>query len=227
MSYDPRTIAYLAELLWPPMQLRTDLVQGVHNTLYRQQGLGYQNFQVAPDGIHLTNLAQAPGQISSLTFLPDRMVLREELRGGSIEDFATRLVNVATVSFQALGIGTSLAQQFVLRQLVQPRHGRDGREFITQRLFADSATALPGFGRPLLATGLRFSFGPAEPGREAFHLRIESWPQDPRSLWLENTASFAQPLTAENLPQLGGYLYAAYRFLTGPVCDYLSSFDQA
>ena len=65
MSYDPRSIAFTAELLYPPHQLRADLVQSIHNTLYRQPAIGYQNFQVAPDGIHLTNLPQAPGQISS------------------------------------------------------------------------------------------------------------------------------------------------------------------
>lgn len=226
MSYDPRTIAFLAEVLYPPIQLRTDQVQGIHNTLYRQPGLGYQNFQVAQDGIHLTNLATAPGQVSSVSYLPDRLVLREELRGTTIEDFATRVVNVATVSFQALGIGTSLAQQFVLRSLVQPKHARDGREFLAQRLLQEQAQALAAFGRPLQSLGLRFLFPPAEGGRDTFHLRIESWPHDPRSLWLENTGSFAQPTTTENLPSLAGYLYSTYRFLTGPACDYLGRFDQ-
>ena len=80
MSYDPRTIAFAAEVLYPPQQLRADLAQAVHNTLYRQPGRGYQNFQVAQDGIHLTNLPQAPGQVSSATFHWDRLVLREELR---------------------------------------------------------------------------------------------------------------------------------------------------
>ena len=78
MSYDLRTIAFAAEILYPPLQLRADLVQTVHNTLYRQPGNGYQNFQVAPDGIHLSNLPQAPGQISSATFTWNRLILREE-----------------------------------------------------------------------------------------------------------------------------------------------------
>jgi hypothetical protein len=226
MSYDPRTIAFLAEVLYPPIQLRTDQVQGIHNTLYRQPGLGYQNFQVAQDGIHLTNLPQTPGQISSVTYLPDRIVLREELRGTTVEDFATRLVNVASASFQALGIGSSVAQQFVLRSLVQPKHSRDGREFLTQHLLADGGQGLAGFGRPLHAVGLRLQFAPSDSAREAFHLRIESWPHDPRSVWLENTGSFALPVAAENLPSLGGYLYSTYRFLTGPACDFLGRYDQ-
>ena len=80
MTYDPRTIAFAAEILYPPQQLRADLVQTVHNTLYQKPELGYQNFQVAPDGIHLSNLPQAPGQVSMASFRFDRLVLREEMR---------------------------------------------------------------------------------------------------------------------------------------------------
>ena len=134
MTYDPRTIAFAAEILYPPQQLRADLVQNVHNTLYQKPQLGYQNFQVAPDGIHLSNLAQAPGQVSTASFLFDRLVIREEMRGTTVEDFATRAVNVATLAFQTLNIGTSIAQQFVVRSLIAPRHFKDGRDFLAQRI---------------------------------------------------------------------------------------------
>jgi hypothetical protein len=153
MSYDLRTIAFAAEILYPPQQLRADLVQGVHNTLYRQPAIGYQNFQVAPDGIHLSNLPLAPGQISSATFAWDRLALREELRGGSVEDFATRVVNVTQTAFQALSIPTTLMQQFVVRSLIAPRHFRDGREFLGKRLVAPGTEAWQSFGRALHSLG--------------------------------------------------------------------------
>ncbi|MBM4060277.1 MAG: hypothetical protein FJ265_04140 [Planctomycetes bacterium] len=225
MTYDPRSIAFTAELLHPPQQLRADLVQSVHNQLYRQPGLGYQNFQVAPDGIHLSNLPQAPGQISSASFTWDRLVLRQELCGSSVEDFATRVVNVATVGFQTLGVAATLAQQFVVRSLVAPRHFRDGREFLSQRLVAPGTDAWRSFGRPLQSLGLRLVFPPHEQARETFHVRIETWPQDPRSIWIENTGSFAGPIATGEAPQLANLLYATYRYLTGPACAFLASFD--
>ena len=69
MSYDPRTIAFLAEVLYPPIQLSSDSVQSIYNTLYDQSEISYQSFQVAQDGIHLSNLAEAPGAVSMATFL--------------------------------------------------------------------------------------------------------------------------------------------------------------
>lgn len=225
MTYDPRTIAFAAEILYPPQQLRADLVQSVHNSLYRQPAIGYQNFQVAPDGIHLTNVPQVPGQVSSVTFAWDRLVLREELRATTVEDFAARVVTVATTAFQTLGVGVSLAQQFVVRSLIAPRHFRDGREFLSRRLIAPGADAWQAFGRPLQSLGIRLVFPPHQGARETHHVRVETWPQDARSLWIENTASFATPLPAAEAPQLASLLESAYGFVTGPVCNFLASLD--
>ncbi|MBX3462174.1 MAG: hypothetical protein KF830_03310 [Planctomycetes bacterium] len=225
MSYDPRTIAFTAEILHPPQPPRADLAQSLHNTLYRQPAIGYQNFQVAPDGIHLTNLPQAPGQISAATLTWDRLVLREELRGSTVEDFATRVVNVTSTAFQTLGLVTSLAQQFVVRSLVQPRHFRDGREFLSRRLIAPGNDAWQALGRPLQSLGIRLVLPPPAGSRGAFQVRIESWPQDPRSLWLENTGSFTGPIAAGDAPQLAELLYETYRYLTGPVAAYLAALD--
>ena len=225
MTYDPRTIAFAAEILHPPQQLRADLVQSVHNSLWRQPAIGYQNFQVAHDGIHLSNVPQAPGQVSLATFAWDRLVLREELRGTSVEDFATRVVNVSTIAFQTLGVGASLAQQFVVRSLVAPRHYRDGREFLSRRLIAPGADAWQTFDRPLQSLGVRLVFPPAAGGTETFHVRVETWPQDQRSIWIENTGSFAGPLATTDAAQLANLLDSTYRFVTGPVCNFLATLD--
>lgn len=225
MSYDPRTIAFVAELLHPPQAPRADLVQGVHNALYRQPALGYQNFQVAADGIHLSNLPMAPGQVSTASFHWDRLVLREELRGTTVEDFATRVVNVATQAFQALNIQATVVQQFVVRSLIAPRHCRDGREFLAQRLIAGGAAGWQQLGRPVASLGLRLMLPAHDGHRETFQVRVESWPQDPRSLWLEVTGTYATPVGTADLPQVANSLFSAYRFLAGPTCEFLASLD--
>lgn len=226
MSYDPRSISFGAEILFPPTPLRADLVQGVHNTLFRQPLLGYQSFQIAPDAVHLTNLAQTPGQVSSLSFQSDRLVLREEFRATTVEDFATRVVNVSQTAFAALSIPVSVAQQFCVRSLIVPRTSRDGREFLAQRLL-QRGDALSGFGRPLHGLGLRLQFPPTENDRALHHVRVESWPQDPRSLWLEVTSTWPVPIPFAQMPSVAEHLYATYAFLCGPVCDYIAAHDQA
>jgi len=226
MTYDPRTIAYMAEIIYPPMQLAAEKVQDIHNTLYAQREVSYQNFQVAPDGIHLTNVAEQPGSVSSVTFGPDRMVLREELRATTLEDFATRVVNVTSASFTTLGIGTSLAQQFVVRSLVTPRSVQDSREFLAQRVVAAPEEAWSTFGRPMQSVGLAFTFPQTGTENEMYRLRIETWNQDPRSLWIENVGSFTQPIPNDRLPDLSNLLFSTYKFATGPVLEFISTFDK-
>ncbi|MFN3243922.1 MAG: hypothetical protein ACE37K_20620 [Planctomycetota bacterium] len=225
MSYDPRTIAFAAEILYPPQQLRADLVQNVHNTLYRQPQLGYQNFQVAPDGIHLSNLPQTPGQVSMASFRFDRLVLREEMRGTTVEDFATRAVNVATTALQTLNIPQTVMQQFVVRSLVAPRHFQDGREFLSRRLMPSVADGGNAFGRPMASLGVRYVFPPHDAQQETFQVRIETWPQDQRSIWIENTSSYPTPLAVADMPRVADQLAATYQHVTGPVCSFLSKLD--
>jgi hypothetical protein len=225
-NYEPRTIAFGAEVLHPPIQLRTDAVQRVHNELFQRPELSYHNFGVAQDGVHLTNVATAPGQISSVSFLPDRLVFREELRGTTVEEFATRVVNVGGLAYRTIGIPQSLAQQFWVRSLVSPQHVADSRTFVAERLLAGGAEALQVFGRPLHAAGIRISFASTAPTDPAINLRIEPWVQEPRSLWIEVVGQFSAPLQPSQLPQLGTAMYTTYRFLAGPALDYVARFDQ-
>ena len=66
MSYDPRSIAFLAEILFQPVTLQADRVQQIHNALFSRREIAYQNFQIAQDGIHLSNLATSPGSVARL-----------------------------------------------------------------------------------------------------------------------------------------------------------------
>ncbi len=225
-SYDPRTIAFVGEILHPPRAIHPQQVQAVHNALFGQPHLGYQNFQVAQDGIHLANPPTAPGQVSVVTFQPDRIVLREEFRATTVEDFAARLVNVLGTCYRTLEIPQSIAQLFCIRTLINPLQVNDSRRFVAERLVAGLDPGESGFDRPLHSAGVRMTFQRTEKSPLALTVRVEPWLQEPRSLWLEVVGQTAGVVEADNLPQLGNYLYSTYRFLTGPLCDWIARFDE-
>ncbi|MCC6672478.1 MAG: hypothetical protein IT458_15545 [Planctomycetes bacterium] len=226
MSYEARSIAFLSEILYQPIQLRVDAVQSIHNALYKRPEIRYVNFQIAQDGIHLANPPETPGAVSVVSFLPDRIVVREELRNLTAEDYATRLVEVASVALPALGVTSSPAQQFVVRTLITPRHTADSRDFFARKIVSGPTENWTAFGRPLASLGMRLAFPQTDQHREVYNVRVETWNQDPRSLWLENLGSFPGPMEVENLPQLGVHLHATYAFLTGPVFQFVGSFDR-
>jgi hypothetical protein len=57
-------------------------------------------------------------------------------------------------------------------------------------------------------------------------LRIESYAQDPRSLFLENQSSFGQINVTNELDEIEDNITAAYEFLTERGLGFVSSFDQ-
>ncbi|MEM7202347.1 MAG: hypothetical protein AAF628_18900 [Planctomycetota bacterium] len=227
MSYDPRTIAFLAEVIYQPLNLKAEAVQTIHNQLYGQTEISYQNFQVAADGIHLTNVPERPGAVSAVSFTPDRMVVREELRATTVEDFATRLVNVTGLALRTLGVQATIAQQFVVRSLVSPRHAADSREFVLRKVFSAEDSVWSCFERPMQRVGLAFTFPQTEGHDHVFNVRIETWNQDPRSLWIENVGSFTKPIPVDRAPDLSNLLFATYGFATKQVTAFLEQFDKA
>ena len=223
--YEPRTIAFGSEVVHTPVSIETPKVQSLHTDLFQQPEVGYQNFQIAQDGVHLTNLAQAPGQISSATVRPDRLIFREEFRSVTVEDFATRVVNFSRAAYESLSIPATLARQYWMRALIAPSHVADSRTLVAEHML--SADNLTAFGRPIASAGLRLVF-PAEEGqRVGYQVRIEPWTQEPRSLWIEVVGQISSAVPAAEITGLGDELYEIYRFVTGPVLEYVSRHDRA
>ena len=58
-----------------------------------------------------------------------------------------------------------------------------------ERLLGTSAAQWEGFERPLHSVGFRLLFPQTENQKETFTVRVESWHQDPRSVWLDALSS--------------------------------------
>ena len=78
------------------------------------------------------------------------------------------------------------------------------------------------FGGDPALLGIRFVF-PATPERAGSHgLRIESWANDPRSLFLEIVSTYG-PVRADGaLVQVEENIHASYRFLTEPAMRFVA-----
>ncbi len=129
-----------------------------------------------------------------------------------------------TTAFTALSIPVSVAQQFCIRSLISTRQKVDSREFLARRVL-ENGEALAGFGRPLQSLGLRLFFPPTEADRATYQVRIENWPLEPRSLWVEVVGSFGNAVAAGDLPKVAEQLYATYGFLTNQVGSFLAAHD--
>ena len=152
--------------------------------------------------------------------------LVRKARGGklTVEDFAQRVRRISQQACELLGVQVLTAHQVTLRTLANPRCFRDSREYMKEGMFSFSEE-VEDFGRTPQLYGLRLVFPPNETQPNAHALRIESFHGDPRSLFLENQASFPPILVARGLEPLEQHVLEAYEFLTTRTLQFVSRFD--
>jgi hypothetical protein len=224
MSYAPRTIALFCELRHPPLAVDPLPIQRIHNRMFESGAPLYKSFATTADGALLFDPVARPGAASSASFHPDRCVFREELTGTTVDEFAERVRSVAGEVAALRGVPVFLAQVVTLRTLVNPRHFKDSRELLKNAV-CGFGTALEAFERAPQLLGIRLVFPPSTGEANAFTLRIESFANDPRSLFLENQGAFGPTVVAEGLEALSANVHATYRFVVERALDFLARFD--
>jgi hypothetical protein len=224
MPLEPRTIAYACELHHLPLALDPLPLQRLHNRLYEAGAPPYPNFALAGDAVHLSKPAGQPQAVSQISVQRDRFGFREELSELTTEEFVARVVTLSAEVARARGVQIFTAQVVTVRTLVNLRHFRDAREFLRQGMFG-FGSELGALGREAQLFGLRLVFPPTSTHPNTFHLRVESFAGDNRSLFLENQASFGPLLSTRSLEPVGANIEATYRFLVERVCSFLTHFD--
>lgn len=240
IHYDPRTIAYITELIHFPMQHDPAAMRRLYNRLGEHAGDWYLNFNVDPaqGGAQLvtakplgTPTASPMGpmqqqQVSAVTLMPDRIQVQEEMTELSLDGYLDRLAVVAEAACEELRIPQVNAQQCTVRSLVSPRSVADSREFLAGRVLGAQGEPLEGIGRPVGMVGIRFMFPQTEDDPSVFNVRVESYNADPRSLFLEVAAVFPGNVEPQELGALTSNVQRTYDFLESNLCDFVARFDE-
>jgi hypothetical protein len=224
MNYAPRTIGFQCDLLHPPVRVDPGPVQRLHARWIEARQACYANFQIAPEGVILSNPVPAGGAASHLAVLHDRLQFREDLTGLSLEEFSERVSGLVEACVEARGLRQFLAQQVAVRTLINLRHHSDSRAFLRQAMFR-FREELDAFGREPQLLGLRLAFPGTERDPSLHVLRIESFHADPRSLFLEDQATFPPAEVAAAGAGARSALSATYRFTTERAVRFVASFD--
>jgi hypothetical protein len=226
MSYGLRSIAFVAELIHPPVKHDPQTLQKLHSLLFGSAVCSYRDFKLTPMGAVLSNSAGGvPGQpVSQVNVLGDRIQIREEQTGLSREDFGSRLEHLARAVLTNLPVGMYVAQQFAVRSVLN-LHGGDARAFMLKTVFGFDGDILEAFGSEPSLAGLRLAFPPANPGDGLFNVRIESFTKDNRSVFLENVATYGTPVNLEQLDMLDDRFEATYEYLQDRLVGFVAQFD--
>lgn len=224
MPYAPRTVAFFCELRHPPLPVDLAQIQKVHNRMFTSGKPTYASFNVSPEGASLSNPALQPGVVSSATFTAEAFQFREEGTGLTVEEFAARVKDVCAMVAELRGLQLLIAQVITIRTLVNPRTYRDSRLFLKDGVFGFDAE-LADFRRVPQLYGMRLVFPPTQEEPNAFTLRIESFANDSRSIFLENQGTFGPLVVVQGFEPIGQAIQATYDFLAERALAFLEHFD--
>lgn len=224
MLYNPRTIALISELFHPPLQPDPAPIQRLHNKMFQGGDPAYSSFSVTPQGAALSNPVHQPGASSFAAFFADRFQFREELSSLTYDGFAKRVREIAEQVCALRNIQVFTAQQITIRTLINPRHFKDSRAYLKQGMFGfdDEVEA---FEREPQLYGIRLVFPPKPNQPGSYSLRIESFNNDPRSLYIENQGSFGPMLVESGLGSVEQNILDAYSFVVENTVRFVSCFD--
>ncbi|MFT7462343.1 MAG: hypothetical protein ACI9EF_000683 [Pseudohongiellaceae bacterium] len=227
MTYGLRSIAFVSELIHPPVQHDPRLLQKLHGELFGSSECSYRDFKLLPGGAQFSNAAGGmPGTpVSMVTFLADRIQVREEQTGASADDFSTRLRFLAEKALSALSMPLFMVQQFAVRTVINPQTADDARAFMLQTVFGFDESLLSPFPAVPSLAGMRFTFPPSGEDQAVYNVRVESFSQDNRSLFMENVGTFGRPLMPTDLDKLSARFSATYDFLQNQVVQFVDQFD--
>lgn len=225
MSYTPRTIGLLCELLHPPQPLETTAIQRIHNRIFEAGHPVYHSFNVSAESAVLSNPMTKPGAVSSVAFLQDRLQFREELSGITTDEFVARIDSIVSMTLEERPIQIFTAQIATVRTLINPKQFRDSRDYLRDGML-HFGSELMAFGRDPQLYGLRMVFAPTAEEPHAFTLRVESFASDPRSIFIEGVGSFGPTVVANGTQGLGENVQRTYDFLIERTLPFLSHFDQ-
>lgn len=227
MSYGLRSIAFVAELIHPPVQHDPRSLQKLHSELFGSTECSYRDFRLIPGGAQFSNaMGGLPGSpISCANLLADRVQVREEQTGIAREDFVVRVSHLARAVLASLPVKLFLAQQYAVRSVINPQTTSDSREFMLRTLFGLDDALLTTFEAPPSLAGLRLAFPPGQEGQGIYNVRVESYSADNRSLFLETVGTYGQPVQSESLENLSHRFDATYDFLQDHLVAFIAQFD--
>lgn len=222
--YQPRTIALSSDLVHQPRNPDPNPIQKLHNEMFQAGDPPYASFSVTPMGAVLSNPQSGPQHVSQALFLADRMQFREELGGLTCDEFAARVRRVVEKAAPLCGIQQLLGQQVMVRSLVNPLSEPDTRRLFREGLFG-LGEELGDFDVQPQLYGMRMAF-PAEGEHPGMNVRIESWAQDPRSLFIEVAGGFGPLVALGGLQEIEQRIRGVYDFLLERVLGFVQRFDR-
>ncbi len=223
MIGEARTIARIVELIHIPIQHAPEPLRDIYREV--SGSCGYDNFLRQQEGARL-EAATEGGAVSRVSFQRDRITFHEELGNVTLDQFRQRIDEVVTVAGERLGIPLFILRTVTQRVVIASPGGRHATQFLGENVFRLGAVELGSFGRAVHLVGLRLNLPSSDPKVGSHQVRLEAYLRDPRSLFVEDLATFKLPVPARDKERLAVELREVEEIVNERVGAFLSQFPK-
>jgi ATP-dependent Clp protease ATP-binding subunit ClpB len=140
-------------------------------------------------------------------------------------NFGKKLDALLAISVERLGLPILVAQRHVVRSLITTRNYADSRDFLGSVVCKISHDSLSVFERPAGLFGLRMVFPQRNQEEPQHELRMESFNQDQRCVFIEDVATFAQGVLPADLSPVAQNMRQTYGFVREKALAFLAAHD--
>ena len=219
-ALDPSTLGVSVDLVHLPTQVNLEMYKEVYMEV--SGPCGYENFMRVGDGARLETAATPEKGASRVTFARDRITFQEEGAGIGSDLLSRRMEEVVRSLSKRVQIPVIVARTRNHRTLIRvPGDGVAAEWLANKALRLDEESCAP-LGRPVRASGLRLQL-PAQKNGEAMHLlRVEEWLKNPRMLFVEDNASWRQPMPLDQFSNIATELNSAEELMVVRIPEWLS-----
>ena len=219
-TLDPSTLGVSVDLVHLPIQIGLEAYKEVYMEV--SGACGYENFMRIGDGARLETAATPEKGASRVTFARDRLTFQEEGAGIGSDLLVRRMEEVVRALSRKVQIPVIIARTRNHRTLIRvPGDGVADQWLADKALQFDEESCAP-LGRPVRASGLRLQL-PARNNGEAMHLlRVEEWLKNPKMLFVEDNATWRQPLPLDQFSNIANELKSAEELMVVRIPDWPS-----
>lgn len=231
MVGESRSIYFSTELIHPPINLRgsKDSIKEIYHELSKVTGCEYDDICFEGFPISPPEFRKKIGTTTSrCRFGPDRISIEEEWAEITLDSFAQKIREILERGFRLLNLKFLIIQTCTVRCLFTPHYSGDARVFLAEKACKLKDKISSYFKRPAQMFGMRFFFPPLKDMFHQFDIRIESFNQDIRQIFVETTGTFplTQPITPVNVNVAIGNMTTTYGICTNEIKNFLNHFDQ-
>ena len=223
MDVSTRFFSMAVEAVFMPAQLDEKKCRGIFDRVSDSHSI--VTYQSLADSSVLMSSKDEKTNLARYRISKDRLTITYEFCSQSMNYYQAMSDDFFKIFTDITGTSLFIMHNVIIRKLLNIKGIEDGRGFLISRVFSMKEENFKGFGRPLHAMGARMFFPPVKEDMTAYDVKIESWMEDYRTLFLECAGVYSNPVDIKaNSAAIGNDITRTDEFINKNVMGFLSQF---